>query len=677
MPRDYNNHRVTPDAIRDYKIDPAASVVDKQLKYTPQLEESARLKATADGLSKLAKGINDVRYVVERQANDNAIEAVAKTEEKNQKEWAEVSKNIDGMAKFNPYNKEAFKTLRAKELAENGILKLNELQASCASLTPEEFDAKKNSIQDEVVSNMNAEGLKAKHTSGYLIRFQNATEQLKRQYVTKNAEYNYNIVQNKIVSSVSKDMATLTANHPDGYLTGWNEAIKSLENTANGLGMNSTKQAELFAKTVNQYLVDNIDDIDVEDFMIAVSQTKINGHSLSDFDPNYSESMKQLLMKAKRAKYESDSLDLQVEKLRLEKETLSANAEMFKLMSNPNATDAEILNKANELIEAGGMESIGFSFLQSVVGDKNTLLTLRTTTTNPETNNALMQKYITGTLTQSDIVNAFQDKKLSPKDASSFFGALQSDAQQTYSEQLTALKELYLDKNPTIDIGETNKTNLTKAVYDTISDPDLTKAEKAQALTRIKGVAEHMDAEKQVNESKDPRKLLTASYMKTQHAHDQSAQEAQRYLAQLGLLRNQGGWRDTNIKVSSPMQASRTVSGTNGVSVTREHKGTDISTYTGRTVYAPKTGEVIASGYEKTMGNYLLFKCEGSGGYIKLMHLQAANLPKAGTHLIEGRPLAYVGNSGFVNTKETGILHVECFDKRMRLVDPKQFIKGK
>ena len=674
MPRN-NNNRVTPDAVRDYKLDPAASVVDKQSKYTPQLEDAAKLKATADGLQKLAKGINDVRYVVERQANDNAIEAVAKTEEKNKKDWAEVSKKINGMAKFNPYNKEAFKTLRAKELAENGIVKLSELQASCASLTPEEFDAKKNAIQEEVINNMKSEGLKAKHTAGYLVRFQNAEEQLKRQYVNKNAEYNYNVVQNQIVSSISKDMATLTANNPNGYAEGWNEALKNLETTANGLGMNNTKQVELFTRAVNQYLVDNVDDIDAEQFIMAVGQTKINGQPLSDFDPNYAESMEQLLIKAKRAKYESDSLDLQIEKLRLEKETLNANAEMFKLMSDPNATDVEILNKANELIEAGGMQSIGFNFLQSVVGDKNTLLTLRTTTTNPETNNALMQKYLTGTLTQADIVNAFQDKKLSPKDASSFFGALQSDAQQTYSEQLTAIKELYLDNNPTIDLGEKNKTDLTKAVYDTISNPDLTKAQKAEALTRIKGVAEHMDSQNQINKSKDPTKLLTAGYMQTQHAHNQSTEEAQRYLAKLGLLRNGAGFKDSNIKVTSPMQAKRTVMGTNGQTVTREHKGTDISTYLGRQIVAPKTGKVVASGYEKSMGNYLLFECEG-GGYIKLMHLQAANLPKAGVHVIEGRPLAHVGNTGFVDTKNTGVLHVECFDKKMRLVDPKQFIKG-
>ena len=196
MPRD-NNTRVTPDAVRDYNLNPAASVVDKQSKYTPQLEESAKLKQTADGLAKLAKGINDVRYIVERQANDNAIAAVAKTEEKNRKEWAEVSKNIDGMAKFNPYNKEAYKTLRAKNLAEQGMLKLNELKATCASLTPEEFDAQNNAIQQDVLNNMSAEGLKAKHTSGYLMSLHNASEKLKGEYVSKNAEFNYNVVQNQ------------------------------------------------------------------------------------------------------------------------------------------------------------------------------------------------------------------------------------------------------------------------------------------------------------------------------------------------------------------------------------------------------------------------------------------------------------------------------------------------
>lgn len=675
MPRG-DNTRVTPDAVQNYNLNPAASVVDKQSKYTPQLEESAKLKQTADGLAKLAKGINDVRYIVERQANDNTIEAVAKTEDKNRKEWAEVSKNIDGMAKFNPYNKEAYKTLRAKANMEEGIYELAKLETLGADLEYGEFETQRQQILNKTIQNMKAEGLQAKHTAGYLTRLQNQSFKLKNDFVTKKATQDYQILQNQMVSSASKDIATLTYDNPNGFLGGWNDAMKNLENTANSIGMDNPKQYELVQRTINQYLIDNVDDIDAEEFMIAVGQTKINGKSLSDFDPNYAESMRQLLVKAKSAKYEMDKLDLNIEKLRLEKASLDTNAEMFKFMSDPNKTDAEILNKANELIEAGGMEAIGMNYLQKIVGDKQTLFNLRTTQTNPEAYEGLMRKYITGELTQNDIVQAVDNKQLGAKDASSLFNAMQSDAQESYSEQLKAIKELYLDTNAVVDLGDKNRADITKAVFNTTADPNLTKAEKAQALMRIKGVAEHMQEQKEVNESKDPRKLLTASYMQTQKAHDQNAQEAQRYLAQMGLFKNQMGWRDSNIKVSSPMQSSRTVTGTNGKTVTREHKGTDVSTYTGRAIYAPKTGEVIASGYEKSMGNYVLFKC-ASGGYIKLMHLQAANLPKAGTHIIEGSRLAHVGNTGFVNTKGSGVLHIECFDKRMRLVDPKQFIKGK
>ena len=170
------------------------------------------------------------------------------------------------------------------------------------------------------------------------------------------------------------------------------------------------------------------------------------------------------------------------------------------------------------------MQSVGFQFLHSVVEDKNTLLTLRTTTTKPATNDALMGKYITGTLTQGDIVNAFQSKNLSARDASSFFNALQSDAQQSYSEQLTAIKELYLDKNPTFDVGNKNKADLTKSVYEIISNPNLTKADKAQALSQTKNAAEKMY---QLNKSEDPKKLLTANYMRTQHAHTISTRSSE------------------------------------------------------------------------------------------------------------------------------------------------------
>lgn len=674
MPRDYKTNRLTPDAVQDYKLNPAASVVDKQGKYNPQLEESTKLKQTAQGLADLAKGVTALNIQAARMANENTVAGIAKTQKENQGKWADVSKNIKGMAKFNPYNREVYNTLRANANVGNGILELKQLSTTCADLTYEEFENQMNTIQEGVMNGLASEGIKARNSHDALIRFQNAQEQLKSDYIVKNKEKEYQIIQNQIISATALNFASNTTE--GNYLEGWNKTIQNLADTANSLGMDNVKQAELFTKAVNQYLIDNVDDIDAEEFILAVGQTTINGKPLSDFDPNYAESMRQLLVKAKRAKYENDSLDLNIEKLRLEKASLAANAEIFSVLADPTKSDAEKKQKTMEIIEANGMEAIGFNFLQKVVNDKQTMLNLNTTQTNPEVYENLMRRSITGELTQNDILTAVDNKQLGAADANSLFKSLQSDAQQSYSEQLSALKELYLDANPTIELGDTQKRDLTKAVYDTISNPNLTKAEKAQALMRIKGVAEHMQEQKEVNESKDPRKLLTAPYMRTQKAHDQSPQEAQRYLAQMGLFKNQMGLKDSNIKVSSPMQSSRTVTGTDGKTVTRDHKGTDVVTYIGRAIYAPKTGKVIASGYEESMGNYVLFECE-NGGYIKLMHLQAANLPKAGTHIIEGSRLAHVGNTGFVTTKDTGILHIECFDKRMRLVDPKQFIRGK
>ena len=387
MARRDTNSRFTPDTVQNYQITPSASAVDKQLKYTPQLEESAQLKATAQGLSKLAKGITDVNYVLEKQANDNALEAYAKTEEKNKADWAEVSRNIDGMAKYNPYNKEAYKKIRAKANMEQGLVELAKLEARANDLTYEQFEIEKQTIQDKMVNNMSAEGLKPKHSADYIGKFHDTSEVLRRNFVEKKAEKEYQITQNTMVTNTARNFATY-----DNNLEGWNNAVGELTNMANGLGMDDTKQYELLTKSINQYLIDNIDDIDAEEFILKVGQTKINGKSLSEFDPSYTDNMKQLLVKAKRTKLESDSIDLEIKNTKNKSALLRANVKLLEFMTTGKRTDTEILNKAYELIESEGLEEVGFSFLHSVVGNKQTLLALQTTTTDPDTHNDLITK---------------------------------------------------------------------------------------------------------------------------------------------------------------------------------------------------------------------------------------------------------------------------------------------
>ena len=686
MARVDNNNRLTPDAVQNYDLNPAATVVDKQSKYTPQLEDAAKLKQTAEGLSKLAKGIADIQPILARQAKENAIEAVANTEAKNRSDWAEVSKNIDGMAKFNPYNQEMYRTLRAKANMEEGVYKLAELEAHCADLNYEEFEAQRNAIQNDVITKMNSEGLQAKHTAGYLTKFQDQSAVLKKNYLNKRAEKKYQIVQNQLISSTSKDIATLTFDNPNGFIAGWNEALKGLETNANNVGMDNTKQYELVQKTISQYLADNVDDIDAEEFIIAVGQTTINGQPLSDFDPNYTTSMKQLLMKAKNAKYEVDSMDLKLEKLRLEKASLNAYAEIYSTMADPNKTLAEKKQKAMEIIEANDMEAVGFDFLHKVANDEKTLLTLETAQTDPRVFEKLIQSYIAGELSQDEVLAASKAGQLGASDAYNLFKSLRTDDRRDCTTKLTYLNKRYLADNPDVDLGvdeegNSNQDKIRKAVFEITTDDNLTPAEKNRRLEDTARVAQLMEAQQERVSATNPMKLLTAEYHKFQRVETQNAIDAQKSIAKLGLFKNQMDWDDTNITVSSTMQKERKVTieddKGNKKTVNRPHYGTDVNTYLGRQIYAPFTGKVVASGFEASMGNYLLLERADGKGYMTLMHLQYANLPKAGAYFIKGKPLAHVGNYGDVTTKDgVGILHVECWNKRMKLVNPEEFLKG-
>ena len=684
MARYNNNNRITPDTVQDYNLQPATSVVDKQSKYTPQVGDTQKLKQLAMGLSDLAKGVTAVNTLMARQASEYNIKKYAETDEENRKTFADYSKNIEGFAKFNPFNREVYDTLRGDTHVSNAVLKYQALSKKCGDLTPTAFDTEVQAIQDELMSNLRAENIQAKNSYNALSRFQNAQSELKTLYVNQKAGKDYQKVQNQMVSSTALAMAINAAEEPS-YIDGWNKSVTRLTDMANAIGMDNTKQAELLYKSVNQYLVDNVDDIDAEEFMVALGQTKINGTPLSDYDPNYATSMKQMLIKAKGAKYELDKTDLAIEKLRLERATLAANSEIFAFMADPTKTQAEKKQKAIEIIEANGMEAIGFDFLNKIANDNKTLLELETTQTNPQTYEALMRKHITGELSQTDILEAIDNKQLGVREASSLFNAMKSDDKREVKELQTYLTKRYLADKPEVELGidpesgKSNKEIISKAVYDAVSDQTISKAEQQRRLAAIQRVAKHMEETHHKNTSSNPSKLLTASYMSTQknRIKVQDMQETQRALSKMGMLKNQANWNDSNIKVSSVMQKDRTVTLSDGKTVKRPHYGTDISTYTGRQIYTPYTGKVVASGHNASMGNYILFERADGKGFIKLMHLQAAELPRAGTTLLKGKPMAHVGNTGAVEDGAGGVLHIECFDNRMRLVDPVQFITGK
>ena len=353
--------------------------------------------------------------------------------------------------------------------------------------------------------------------------------------------------------------------------------------------------------------------------------------------------------------------------------SFKANTEMLKFRAEGNHTDTEIYNKLMEVIGDNNLEEVGFGFLREMATNKQTLLNLKTTTTNPETHNKLIQQYITGDLTQQGILDAMTKQELSASDAYNLFNAMESKNKEDFKEQLDALNHLYFNKTPVYDLGDKEREGLLQGVYKTISNSDMTYQQKVNELERIKGVAEFINEENEFNKSVNPKKLLTASYMKTLRFKDHNTREAQMALAQMGLFKNQLGWKDSNIKVTSAMNSSRTVTLSDGTVKKAPHTGTDIQTYQGRAIYSPYDVTVIASGYESSMGNYVLLQLKGGKGYIKMMHLQQAHLPKEGTEIKAGALLGHVGNTGHVTNKETGVLHVEFFDKQMKIKNPAEF----
>ena len=68
-----NNHRRTPEAIKDITLHPQAAPVDKLIKYQPDLTESSKSKANAEALVKIGQGILDWDIYLQKAAQENAL----------------------------------------------------------------------------------------------------------------------------------------------------------------------------------------------------------------------------------------------------------------------------------------------------------------------------------------------------------------------------------------------------------------------------------------------------------------------------------------------------------------------------------------------------------------------------------------------------------------------------
>tara|TARA_Y100001970_G_scaffold73331_1_gene93041 strand:- start:556 stop:1194 length:639 start_codon:yes stop_codon:yes gene_type:complete len=103
------------------------------------------------------------------------------------------------------------------------------------------------------------------------------------------------------------------------------------------------------------------------------------------------------------------------------------------------------------------------------------------------------------------------------------------------------------------------------------------------------------------------------------------------------------------------------------------HMGIDINGSVGTKIYAPMSGQVIYSGFDKKFGNSIII-CHNNGCVTKYMH-NKKNFVKSGENINIDKPIAEMGNSGSAVKNEGIHLHFELW-KDGKVIDPSPFIKN-
>ena len=264
MPYQNNNNRVKSDFVEDLTLNPQAAPVDKLIKYQPDLAEASRTRANAEALVKIGQGIIDYDIHLQKAAQESALVAYEKTEAiNNKKEWERVSKNVEGMAKFNPYIKDSYKRLVAQDIYRSSVLKINS-NPNLSKMSESEFYQFINDTKQEMFTAFNEVELDPRHYAEFVEKFSKDCYNMSQTYTIKNSEYNYN---NSLIKQGS-DLAFRLGTNTYGLKTEV-EKTQAITNTINdkikecleaGIPKDDIAKSVL-GVALQSYIVENADNI--------------------------------------------------------------------------------------------------------------------------------------------------------------------------------------------------------------------------------------------------------------------------------------------------------------------------------------------------------------------------------------------------------------------------------
>lgn len=673
-----NNNRVNPNEVKDTTLKPQAAPIDKLVKYQPDLTEVNKSKANAEALVKFGQGLMDYDVLLQKQATESALIAYEKTEAiNNKKEWARVSKNVQGMAKFNPYIKDSYRGLVAQDIYRMSVLKINS-NPNLHKMSEEEFNKFIQDTKAEMFEAFKESNIDPRNYANFIENFSKDCYNTSQAYTVKNSEYNY---KNSLIRHGSDLGFNLGANtfqtaDESEKLVAITDTINQKINECleNGIPKDDIAK-EVLGVGLQSYIVENSDTINSKTLETAINAITIDGTPLREIIPNYSYEVHQMIRKAKRADYEDRRADYEDEQLTLKINTDNASRDFFSwFKNNQNATPSEIQQAALGLINQYGIDENGASFLHTVLGTKNIMTELKEVSSDSSVLSELGRKAALGTLTGEDVENALINRQINWKDGLHFIDRINREAKaevkqfdDSASDFDKKMKKDGIYGKPLRNSKEyTDLINTRNQITMDLDSGKITAEQARKKIYELDRIANSISQMKQ-SKNKNESLLLNANYIKSQSYPTYSFGTASDAFKNLGYIKGGFGQKIKG-NITSGINPNRTINGKNS-----PHRGYDLGALEGTPVTnCNQQAQVVAAGYQEQMGNYVILKY-ANGTYARFLHLKNGTSYLQGRQIAPNQRIAYVGNTGHSTGSH---LHVDFWNKNMELINVETFAKG-
>lgn len=687
MSRDGSN-RITPEAQQGLNLQPAAAPVNQEIKYKFDASGAERTKSIADGLAKLGKGLVDIDPVLERAANQTVAKAQLEAGT-NKDQWNEVSKNIKGMAMFNPYNKDAHERLKSENICKATLLEAMG-KPDFEKLSPEDANKYLQDAKQRTIEALQKSGVKPSNYSKALLDFDTKMKAVDDNYQIKHQAYQYKLTNNSYQHHLATDIEIAMTSGKNKSEALQNVLSTYSERMTTECGIPSEQQATNMLAGIQNYIASNPTGISSAELLTTLKGLKINGTDIAELIPDYEVKMKQIVRTAQRADYDDRALELSNAKLIEETKSFNALQEFGQRFRQSDGSFETARQLYGELSSKYGLSSSSLTFMGTALESANKWNNFNVTVSDAETVNELGVKAFVGTLTQDDLTNAVEAGKLNFKDAFTL-----NDAQRKSREEgQTDLKKLVNNLKTNVvastgafygDFSRAEKDEINKSIARITNEEAAGKITATQAYNalqkynkRVQQLASRNKASKNSWQS-----MLNGSYRAAaakayyNKYGVASVKESTDALKALGMIANKWGGARDDISANDTVGTVRAGrDGRLGTADDYYHVGTDINgVQVGNSILAPAQLTLVTAGYDDTMGHYALFK-DTYGRYVQALHLnESLTHVKVGSVYNKGSKIGTVGNSG--RAANNGCCHVEFWTSDRQLIDPIRYLKGK